>query len=583
MANVKATDLIDFTRASKGHAMAKVSYGSEEVTNGAFDSDTTGWAPARCTAAVSSGQVVLTSTSTNPVFTQTLNLTIGKLYRLEGDIIGGTGTANPQINMFDSGFSSYDNLSASGSFSFIPTTATNYVQLRVQGTTIGDTATFDNISVKEVTFDQPDGTLQLFEFPNNVPRIEYTINSAGDKFKNISSEILKGASGQEPQATEFDTLVNGQKIGDITNNGDVSAFDASMYISWFEGSLTNQTYIDYIENVLNPYIESNLSKYLVQSGEQQLGLLIEESRTNTIQYSEDFENSYWGKGGGFSIYGNHGIAPDGTRTATLLTDINDEDSYIIEPNICSNGQTKSVWIRTVSGTATLNVLTHHDQSDGEVTVTEEWQRFERAVDISEPGGDDFFIFDTRSGTNTASDIYIWGAQLETGGFATSYIRSNSGGSTTRSSDIVSMPIDFGYNLTEGTVTATFQRMGIQSSGNDYIVQFYEAFDQRTSMLLDSTNDRTYSAQGGAQNQFYLGSPVTGRYTKIAYAFTTNDFAASRDGGTVLTDTSGTFDGTGHATVHIGNNNGGEVFTGHLKSIQYIPRRLSNAKLQELSS
>ena len=38
-----ATNLITFTRASGGTALRKISYGSELVTNGTFDTDTSGW------------------------------------------------------------------------------------------------------------------------------------------------------------------------------------------------------------------------------------------------------------------------------------------------------------------------------------------------------------------------------------------------------------------------------------------------------------------------------------------------------------------------------------------------------------
>jgi hypothetical protein len=67
----------------------------------------------------------------------------------------------------------------SGTNSTVPTTFTHtflatspnlwiYLRNSAAGTT-----TWDNVSVKEVTFDQPDGTLTLFEHPNNIPRVEW--------------------------------------------------------------------------------------------------------------------------------------------------------------------------------------------------------------------------------------------------------------------------------------------------------------------------------------------------------------------------------------------------------------------------
>ena len=39
-----ATDIITFTRSSSGTALRRAGYGDELVTNGTFDTDTTGWA-----------------------------------------------------------------------------------------------------------------------------------------------------------------------------------------------------------------------------------------------------------------------------------------------------------------------------------------------------------------------------------------------------------------------------------------------------------------------------------------------------------------------------------------------------------
>jgi hypothetical protein len=79
------------------------------------------------------------------------------------------------------------------------------------------------------------------------------------------------------------------------------------------------------------------------------------------------------------------------------------------------------------------------------------------------------------------------------------------------------------------------------------------------------------------------SPVGG---KAAFAFAENDFAACIDGGTVQTDTDGTMVPSvprnelaiGGAVASASNN-----INGHIKSIQYYPRRLTNAQLQELTS
>ena len=487
MANVKATDLIDFTRASKGHALAKVSYGTELVVNGSFDTDS-GWIKTQATISGGVCEINSPSGSYAGVY-QAIPVTAGKMYFISVEVV--SVVAGSALVNVEGG--SVGTLTTAGfiTTAYVATDDTLTVEIKRGG---GVTElTIDNVSVKEVTFDQPDGTIQLFEHPNNTPRIEYDS----------------------------------------------------------DGNL--------------------------------LGLLIEEARTNTIQYSEDFENSYWGKGGGFSIYGNNGIAPDGTRTATLITDV-DEDSYMVRGGgVASNGQTKSIWARTVSGTGKVTLLKHNSVSAALFDLTEEWQRFELPVDISESGGASFYAIDFRASGTTLTEAYIWGAQLETGGFATSYIRSNSGSSTSRSADVASIDVDqFGYNQSEGTLL-------IQASSSNDTPSFAALSDTTASnrMLsyVSASNIRWYVVDGGtAQANIASGiSYSEGDSYKIANAYKADDFAINVNGETSVTDTLGSVS-SGVSILNIGtSNSGGAPLNGHIKSITYTPKRLSNAKLQELTS
>ena len=49
---------------------------------------------------------------------------------------------------------------------------------------------------------------------------------------------------------------------------------------------------------------------------ESLGLLIEESRTNSVEYSEDLSNAYWNKQN--CSLGATTVAPDGTNSAYLV-------------------------------------------------------------------------------------------------------------------------------------------------------------------------------------------------------------------------------------------------------------------------
>ena len=612
-------DLITFTRASGGHALRPVSYGTELVTNGDFSNETTGWLAARCTAAISSGQVVLTSTDTNPVFTQTMNLTVGKLYRVEGDIIGSTGTATPQINMFDSGFSSYGSTNSTGTFSFVATTASNYLQLRVQGTTVGDTATFDNISVKEVTFDESGGTLTLFEHPDNVPRVEYALNDSKDRFENIDNEILRAAIGTEPQATEFDVLVNGQKIGDITNNGDVSAFDASQYSTWLAGTLTNQTYIDYIEDVLNPYIEANLDKYILPypEGVDRLGLLVEEARTNLIPRSDvdDWTNV---SGGTFEEM-TEAITETTLGAFTGLTVISQGEAWhrTTSPTFSvTSGTTYTVTAFYKAGTSGQVYIDFRIPTDSSVLKGNVGSLYVSsnaagtATILSQetlPQGVYKVVFTVvanatasncivgigPNSTTSGETVIALAAQVEQASFGTSYIKTT-GSTATRSADVATMNLtEFGYNHSKGTVVvdASFT---IDPNGSNYprVFEFNtgtSSIDRTLLFASESSNTLQVSSfvnsvsQVGMQLKTGLTSSVSG---KVAFAFANDDFAASDDGDAVLTDTSGSFvPSVKRDKLTLGGTGANSLsnMNGHIKSFKYYPRRLTNAQLQEITS
>jgi hypothetical protein len=184
-----------------------------------------------------------------------------------------------------------------------------------------------------------------------------------------------------------------------------------------------------------------------------------------------------------------------------------------------------------------------------------------------------------------SGIYIWGAQLEAGSFPTSYMKNEGTSSgVTRSADVASIPVaDFGYNTKVGSVVAEYFPVKVDAT----IRSVFE--------LAKDNNDRLYSAAANLKHWFAknnnvvsanidLGASTEDQSNKIAGVYKLNDFAASLDGGSVTTDTSGLVQ-TGITDLHIGGvkNSASNYLCGHIKSIKYYPRRLTNAQLQDLTS
>ena len=150
-------DLLTFTRASNGHALRPVSYGSELVTNGTFDTDTTGWADdggANPTASVSSGQLVITATQAGSIVVEqsSAQFEAGKIYQIKVDVV----TTTDNISVWNKASSSIAISALSTGTNVINYFATESGYLRIGNLgavfSTGEGFTLDNISLNVVRY-----------------------------------------------------------------------------------------------------------------------------------------------------------------------------------------------------------------------------------------------------------------------------------------------------------------------------------------------------------------------------------------------------------------------------------------------
>jgi hypothetical protein len=193
--------------------------------------------------------------------------------------------------------------------------------------------------------------------------------------------------------------------------------------------------------------------------------------------------------------------------------------------------------------------------------------------------------DTVSPSVTGS-IGFYGAQTElNASFPTSYIKTT-GATATRSADVASIPVaDFGYNQSEGSVVVEFQvdrDVDVGGTGIFMLTESQGSTAEVTRLYLRSIATLGYTNRTNGANDVDMtisgGAVNPNELTKVGVAYKENDFAAVRGGGTMTTDQTGS--PATHKYLELRN---AEYLNGHIKSIKYYPRRLTDAQLQEITS
>lgn len=134
--------------------------------------------------------------------------------------------------------------------------------------------------------------------------------------------------------------------------------------------------------------------------------------------TEEMEHAAWTRVSIVSVTADNAVAPDGTMTAdTVVFDANGDAIYqtVVGTPVTSKSFTGSVWMRVTSGTAILTIgvlnvsYTQGDHTTCNLTTT--WQRFWVQFLFSGVPVDDVLFEISRSLTDTATSVQIWGANL----------------------------------------------------------------------------------------------------------------------------------------------------------------------------
>lgn len=342
---------------------------------------------------------------------------------------------------------------------------------------------------------------------------------------------------------------------------------------------------------------------------ESLGLLIEEQRTNLMTYSQELDNAAWTKQTNVTISANSTVAPDGTITADTVT------TSGISPNLLyptlatgANSTTYTASVYAKAGTATTfrfgltinsEIATgYYDFDLSAATATNATSGFtSMSASITAVGGGWYRC--TVTGTTPASgvtligllyrsfvagSVFIWGAQVEAGAFATSYIPT-AASQVTRNADAASMTgsnFSSWYRADEGTIFLDFTPFAVSSDS-----RFLEIGDaSATNRLLFYGNAPFYyfqtriSSVDEASVSFSTAF-VAGAASKQAGAYKVNDIAFDVNGATVSSDTSSRVPRV--TEMRIGSSFGGTFANSHFRRVAYYPARLTNAQLQAITT
>jgi hypothetical protein len=330
------------------------------------------------------------------------------------------------------------------------------------------------------------------------------------------------------------------------------------------------------------------------------GLLIEEARTNLLTYSADWTNAAWTKTEA-TVSGNTTLALDGTIAAdTLIGSTNNTAKFTAQTGLASTTGTFTVYAKA-AGETVISLWLVGATVGASFTLTGSGSTTLLGATSSSitPAGNGWFRCTVqhnaatttahiylRTGTSYIGDgtsgIYLWGAQLEAGAFATSYIPTVAS-TVSRSADIATMTgtnFSTWYNQSEGTFVVA---SAPYSAGN---FTSASATDGSTNNRVQVTSSNTIQflvGTGGVVQAILDAGTVNGGATNLtAGAYRVNDFAASINGSAVATDTSGTIPTV--TRLDVGNLSGfAEFLNGHIRSIAYYNTRLPNTQLQTLTA
>ena len=276
--------------------------------------------------------------------------------------------------------------------------------------------------------------------------------------------------------------------------------------------------------------------------------LLEDESRNLVTYSENFINSSWAKLNS-TITSNQEISPSGNLDADKFKEsmgssvkrLNTSVSIVLGESYTASVFVKSaertnILLRNFNGTSDID--TYFDLTLGTITsgigkierFKNGWYRISKTFTATSSVTNSFIyqLLLVQSGTISSyqgdgtSGLYIWGAMLEQGSFATSYIPNfGTALGVTRSAETANNSGDAStFNDSEGVLMAeisaldddgTSRVISINDGGSsDYIHLRYHSVSNTVRFIVRSGNITSFD--------YFITLPSTEEYNKIAIKY-----------------------------------------------------------------
>jgi hypothetical protein len=430
-----------------------------------------------------------------------------------------------------------------------------------------------------------------------------TLDVTGTNSSIKCSSLSTGSTGTEGTLTGAWKLASGSSLdfsaGFVTSSSagltssDLNTITRPALILDFANSKTLDPRISFTRNSIGTY--TNAQGLLVTASVHQArfdfnpttgvskGLLIEEQRTNVLCGSASFAIS-----GGTNQWVDSSISrgvgstsPAGTATITFTASAG--NATIISNAVASGTsyRTFSIWLKREAGTGDIQYTLNNGATWTTQAITSTLTRYSWSASVTNASVGIRIV-------TSGNSITMWGAQLEDGAFATSYIPTTTAAVIRRADVAIVNGTNFSrwYRQAEGTFVLTHAALGIDAVANSYNGVKVQSTDLTASMEIRCGSTGTgllYDVKGltntGTTQFDFIGYSTLTVNTPVmqAFGYKANDCAYSVNGDVAEEDTVATIPTT-IAEMVIGG-----AGAQYIERIAYYPRRLTNLEIRSLTS